>query len=107
MASLKRPGLAVPVASPEDLIAMKLSAIAGRGAAKDFWDLHELLALRQVDLASALVDLPRKFAAQDIGSVIRSLSYFGDADCAPLPLGLTQERWAAIKADFMRWVAAL
>jgi predicted nucleotidyltransferase component of viral defense system len=30
-------------ASLEEIIALKLNAIAGRGAKKDFWDLHELL----------------------------------------------------------------
>src|ERR1041385_5128802 len=38
-----RAGLPVPVASLDDLACMKLSAIAGRGAARDFWDLHTIV----------------------------------------------------------------
>jgi predicted nucleotidyltransferase component of viral defense system len=38
-----RAGLPVPVASLDDLASMKLSAIAGRGAARDFWDLHTIV----------------------------------------------------------------
>lgn len=99
--------LGVRVASADDLTAMKLSAIAGRGAAKDFWDLHELLRHRGIDLAQALTELELKFVARDPGSVVRSLAYFGDADAEPLPLGLGAEHWARIKADFRRWTVAL
>lgn len=99
--------LGVKTASAEDLTAMKLSAIAGRGAAKDFWDLHELLAHRGIGLAHAVEEAERKFTAQDSGAVIRSLAYFGDADAEPLPLGLDVEHWERIKADFRRWTAAL
>lgn len=101
------PGLAVPTASAQDLTAIKLSAIAGRGLARDFWDLHELLSLRGVPLSEAIADFERKFVAQDPGSVVRSLAYFGDADAEPLPRGLTAVHWERIKADFRRWVAQL
>lgn len=40
------PGIPIPVASFDDLICMKLSAIAGRGARRDFWDLHAMLTAR-------------------------------------------------------------
>lgn len=101
------PGLALPAASVVDLTAMKLSAIAGRGTAKDFWDLHALLRHRGIGLFGALEEFERKFAAEDLGSVVRSLAYFGDAEASPLPLGLTQQHWMAIKADVRRWVEAL
>ncbi len=99
--------LGVKTASAADLTAMKLSAIAGRGAAKDFWDLHELLAFRGIELSQAIAEAEQKFTAQDSGAVVRSLAYFGDADAEPLPLGLDAEHWASIKADFRRWTAAL
>jgi hypothetical protein len=105
----KRPGLAVPVASPEDLACMKLSAIAGRGAAKDFWDLHVILGhgVAKGDLAALLEDYGRKFPVEDVGHVVRSLAYFGDADAAPLPLGLSPPQWTAIKEAFAERVRAL
>jgi hypothetical protein len=105
----KRPGLAVPVASPEDLACMKLSAIAGRGAAKDFWDLHVILenGVAKGDLATLLEHYPRKFPVEDVGHVVRSLAYFGDADAAPLPLGLSSTLWTAIKEAFAERVRAL
>jgi hypothetical protein len=100
-------GIPLPLASLDDLECMKLSAIAGRGAARDFWDLHALLAARDRTLEQALDAYRRKFAAEDIGHVVRSLAYFDDAEAAPMPAGLTQTHWARIKKDMRAWVAAL
>jgi hypothetical protein len=104
-----RTGLAVHVASPGDLACMKLSAIAGRGAAKDFWDLDVLLehGVARGNLMVLLEQYARKFPVEDIGHVVRSLAYFGDADAAPLPLGLSAERWTSIKEAFAKRVRAL
>jgi hypothetical protein len=97
----------VPVAALEDLTAMKLQAIATRGAARDFWDLHQLIERRAITLERALEEHGRRYAQDDPGHVVRSLAYFGDAEAAPLPLGLTRERWRALRADFEQWVRAL
>ena len=88
---------------------MKLSAIAARGLARDFWDLHALLArgVASGSLEQALELYRKKYAADDIGHVIRSLAYFGDADAAPLPRGLSAVDWRGVKQDFERRVAAL
>lgn len=102
------PDLPVPVASLEDLACMKVAAIAGRGAAKDFWDLHTLLARGVAgDLARVLELYQRKFPTDDVGHVVRSLAYFGDADAAPLPRGLTPQRWGEVKAEIANGVRAL
>ena len=101
--------LAVPVLSLVDLVCMKLSAIASRGAARDFWDLHVMLERGTAGgtLAGALDRYRKKFPADDVGHVVRSLAYFGDADTAPLPSGLDPARWRTIKADYETWVAAI
>jgi hypothetical protein len=101
--------LPVPVASLDDLVCMKVSAIAGRGAAKDFWDLHELLqhGIAGGTLEGVMALYRRKYPVDDLGHAIRSLAYFADADAAPLPRGLIPERWAAIKSEIERRVKAL
>jgi len=105
----RAPELGTRVASLEDLTGMKLSAKAARGAARDFWDLHTLLegGTAGGTLAGALELYVRKFPAHDIGHVVRSLAYFGDAVAAPLPSGLEPTRWAAIKSWFREAVEAL
>lgn len=104
-----RDDLAVPIAAAADLVCMKLAALAGRGAARDFWDLHELILQRlgASSLPEALALYRRKFPSDDIGHVVRSLAYFSDAEKAPFPLGLDPQRWRQIKVDFQSWIRAL
>lgn len=97
----------VRVASIEDLVCMKLSAIAGRGARRDFWDLHDMLVATTLSLAAALDLFARKYPATDPGHLLRALVYFADADAEPMPKELDGPRWDAIKHDLATWVRAL
>ena len=99
--------LPVRVASIDDLICMKLSAIANRGARRDFWDLHTMLERGEVDLAAAIALFCAKYAGVDVGHVVRALSYFADAEAEPLTAGLTAEAWREIVADLRARVRAL
>lgn len=103
------PSALVPVrlASLEDLVCMKLSAIAGRGARRDFWDLHQMLGALSLPLEDALALFARKFAAVDRGHVVRALAYFADADAEPMPAELDADTWERIKRDFEAWVLGL
>ena len=84
---------------------MKLSAIAGRGAARDFWDLHTIITRTGRSLSELLEAFRRKYPVEDIGHVLRSLVYFGDAG-DPLPTGLSPPLWTRIQRDFETWVKA-
>ncbi len=97
--------LPVPVASIDDLACMKLSAIAGRGAARDFWDLHTIVIRTGRPLTELLEAYRRKYPVEDIGHVLRSLVYFGDAGDL-LPEGLSPSHWKRIQRDFERWAQA-
>ncbi len=97
-------GVPVLVASVADLVAMKLAAIGDRGAARDFWDLHELMLRTSMSLAAALQLHQRRFPRIDLGHIVRALVYFADADAAPLPQAMTTETWERIKRDFRQWV---
>lgn len=103
--------LAVIEAFPSDehLVCMKLAAIGGRGAAKEFWDLHALFeaGVDRGDLREALELFRAKYPSNDRGHIVRVLAYFGDADAAPLPAGLTQETWVAVKAATIARVRTL
>ena len=98
--------LPVPVASIDDLASMKLSAIAGRGAARDFWDLHTITTRAARPLTELLDVFRRKYPVEDLGHVVRSLAYFGDAT-GPLPAGLSPSHWTQIQRDFETWVRGL
>lgn len=101
--------LPVRVASLEDLLCMKLLAIAGRGAAKDFWDLDALLShgVASGNLNTALERFAVKYPRVDTGHLVRSLAYFGDADAAALPRGLGRTQWEALKKRIQTRVQAL
>lgn len=58
---------ALPVASLDDVRAMPLHAIATRGAARDFWDLHAMLLHRGVPLTRALDEFSRRYPTDDLG----------------------------------------
>jgi hypothetical protein len=67
----------VSVLSVRDITAMKLSAVANRGAKKDFYDIAWLL--RSHSLQELLGWYEQKFQGFDTFSVIRSLTWFDDA----------------------------
>ncbi|MCC7384582.1 MAG: nucleotidyl transferase AbiEii/AbiGii toxin family protein [Deltaproteobacteria bacterium] len=100
-------GIAVPVASLDDLAAMKLSAIGDRGVARDFWDLHAIIESTGKPLDHHLEAFKRKYPKVDVGHIVRGLVYFADAEEGPRPRGLEPDTWARIRSDFERWVRAL
>ena len=86
---------------------MKLSAIGGRGARRDFWDLHGMLSASALRLEDALGLFAQKFPSTDRGHIVRALAYFSDADEEPWPAELDEETWERIKHDFEAWVLEL
>lgn len=102
--SERLPGFALPLASTEDLLCMKLAAIAGRGARRDFWDLHALLLSLNYGLEPALALYLQKYPVEDVGHVLKSLVYFADAEQEPFPSQLSASHWVEVKAYFQRKV---
>jgi hypothetical protein len=86
---------------------MKLADIANRGAARDFWDLHSIITRTPTSLTELIAAFQTKYSQLDVGHIVRSLVYFGDADAEPLPSGLTFEHWCTVKRDLERWVHEL
>ena len=91
--------------SVEDVIAMKLGAVSGRGAKKDFWDLAELL--NHFSLRQMLRFFTTKYANSDPGYVIRSLTYFDDAELQANPIALTDITWPNVKQRVLQAVREL
>lgn len=83
--------------SLEDIAAMKLNAIANRGAKKDFYDIHALLLL--FSLPELLGFFEMKYRRMNSFTVTKSLAYFDDADLEPDPISLRTLTWEEIKAD--------
>jgi hypothetical protein len=90
------PAFQCELAALPDLAAMKLSAIAQRGAKKDFVDLYALFS-RRISLRQMLAWYRKKFNVQDTAHLLYSLTYFEDADRERLPRMLRPMKWKAIK----------
>lgn len=84
----------------EDIIPMKLEAVATRGVKKDFWDIAELL--NHFSLPQMLNFYQQKYPNSDPGHVLLDMTYFADADTEQLdPMGLNDLTWNDVK-DKMR-----
>jgi len=91
------------LASLQDLACMKLSAIAQRGARKDFCDLYAL-GIKCLTLQEMLDFYQEKYSIRDIGSVLYGLVYFDDAESERMPRMLWDVKWVEIKRTILGWV---
>lgn len=71
------------LADQRDIAAMKLNAISGRGSKKDFIDLHFLL--KKYSLSEMIGYYNKKFLDGSEFLVLKSLTYFDDADLDESP----------------------
>ena len=96
------------IASIRDIALMKLVAIAGRGSRKDFADLF-LILQNPPTLESYFDMLPEKYGASRINTyhILKSLTYFDDAETEPMPHMLVPFDWEECKAFFIRQARAI
>ena len=92
--------------SLDDIACMKLSAIAQRGARKDFIDLHALVT-RHRPLAELLPLYQRKFDIEDLAHLLFALVYFDDALSEPIPEMLWPLDWQTLESELREWVRGL
>lgn len=84
------------LASVQEIAAMKVRAIVGRGTRKDFVDLYFLL--QQFSMDEILDMFRKKYPDVNDFIAIRNLTYFEDAEQAPMPFMNTSDLWDAMKA---------
>jgi len=96
------------VADVRDIALMKLAAISSRGSRKDFIDLYTILR-GGLTLEDCFGRLPRKYGKGRLNAyhVLKSLTYFEDADREPMPRMLEPFDWRECKAFFVREAHAL
>ena len=92
--------------SLEDIAPMKLDAITGRGKKKDFYDLFYLL---QHFTLPEMLDLHiQKYQHSTIFHVIKSLTWFEDADSDAEPIVLDKSvTWQTVKSEIIKTVNLL
>jgi hypothetical protein len=85
------------LADERDIAAMKLDAVSSRGSKKDFIDIYFLL--EKYSLPELLEIFEKKFAAIKFNRIhiLKSLSYFEDAENEPMPIMLKPVSWEDVK----------
>lgn len=92
----------VNVADSRDIGCMKISAITSRGTKRDFVDLYVLA--REYGLNPLLEWFTRKFSQTNYSMphILKSLSYFEEAEQDPMPHMLLSLSWEEVKQFFAR-----
>ncbi|MBI1782427.1 MAG: nucleotidyl transferase AbiEii/AbiGii toxin family protein [Sphingobacteriales bacterium] len=83
--------------SKEDIAAMKLNAICGRGSKKDFYDIFSLLKIFSLKEMLSFYDY--KFKSDNSWMALRSLQFYEDTDMQEQPELITEfPKWEEIKS---------
>lgn len=90
----------IRLASKEDIGAMKLNAISGRGSKKDFIDLYFLL--QEFSIKDMFGFFNEKYPDGSQFLVLKSLTYFGDADLDEMPKMSKEIDWDEVKLEISR-----
>lgn len=92
------------IASILDIAIMKIVAIGGRGAKKDFFDLYQILNKCNISLEDLADGLIQKYGNNvNYANVIMGLSYFEDAEQEILPKTFIEYNWEEIKKYFINF----
>jgi hypothetical protein len=96
------------IADVRDVALMKLAAISGRGSRRDFADLYIILQ-NEPSLEAYFDLLPRKYDPSRLNTyhILKSLTYFDDAEAEPMPRMRVPFDWAECKAFFVREARAI
>lgn len=95
----------IRLAAIEDIAAMKLNAIAGRGSKKDFIDLFFIL--KEYSLTELLSFYSQKYSDGSPFLVLKSLAYFADAERQVMPVMYDSTSWATMKEAIKKEVLEL
>jgi len=91
------------VAAMKDIALMKLAAIVGRGSRRDFVDLFTIIR-SGAGLRELFSLFPKKYGPGrgNAYPMLKSLTYFEDAEKDPMPVMLEPFNWKECKSVFTR-----
>ena len=96
----------IRLANEKDIASMKLDAITGRGKKKDFFDLYFLLLRHSLPVLLALYQ--EKYKHSTIFHVIKSITYFDEAELEPDPIIFGNKvNWSQVKKTLRQEVNKL
>lgn len=99
----------IKIAKWQDILAEKFKTVSQRGSKKDFYDIFATIKLKNLSIEEAAAYLHKRFGSSiNKYHVLRSLTYFEDADEDPDPIywGEAKYNWDEVKAFFVKNVKA-
>lgn len=100
----------INLAGAKDIAAMKIAAIADRGAKRDFIDLYFIAAVKNILNLEEILELyDKKFGTfkQNKAHILKSLVYFGDAESDKMPQMLEHIEWGTVRKFFEKEIKSL
>ena len=92
------------IASVLDIAVMKIVAIGGRGAKKDFFDLYNIIEKCNITIDELVEGLIQKCGDNvNYVNIIMGLSYFEDAEDEILPDTFVNYDWQKVKKFFIKF----
>lgn len=95
----------VKLFSLEDVSAMKMSAIGGRGSKKDFIDVN--LLLEHFSLRELLDLFHAKYPKANTIHLVKALTYFDDANLEDNPIPFNDKSWSKVEKRILKAVVNL
>lgn len=94
----------IKISSKADIACTKLQTISARGSKKDFIDLYFLL--KEFSLVQLFVFSKEKYPKVDYNQIhiLKSLTYFEDANQQPMPKMHIQTNWHEVKKNIIEHV---
>lgn len=98
-----------PIASVADIAAMKIEAIMGRGLKRDFFDLYCICTQTKLALNDVITLNQKKYSrnGSNLPHILKSLTYFVDAQDKSERAVEIEPAWNEVKAFFIREVPLL
>jgi len=92
----------IKIADEKDIACMKIDAISSRGSKKDFIDLYFLL--EKYSLPELISFFEKKYSAIEFNKlhILKSLTYFKDAEDEPMPIMIKNTNWADVKKKIIK-----
>lgn len=97
----------IKIASLEDILCMKISAIISRGSRKDFIDTFFIMKDLKISASKVIEMFKKKYGNYEEIVIKKSLTFFEDADNEPEIPTLKKVKWDEIKNFFIKNFAKL
>ena len=97
----------VRVADWRDILAEKFKTLAQRGSRKDFYDIYAAIGVGNLSVGQAVEIMRRRFAGTGLNHyhILKSLTWFEDADAEPELKVLKPLAWETVKTFFTSHIA--